>query len=286
MGYENIIAKSLNEQLKNPIADVLKEIRVTTLLRRSRFIKKEGASTSTILLHFIYMLVMNKNIASFIKYSKESLSKDVYYRALKSNKYQWQKLLMLTVLKLIDKVSILHRGKTIKVLILDDTVENKRGSHIEGVCDRIHSNKENRFVRGINMLSLVFNDGYSNFMLDFALKFNKKLKIDLEHFKHQFYHTSALAKRKSEGLESKLNIAVRMVARALKAGIEADYLLVDSWYSKPVFIKEIKALNLDIISRIANNPRICNFDNRYKTLTRTYDILIKMTRRKKETTMV
>lgn len=281
MGYENIITKTLSDQLRNPIADVLKEIRIATLLKRSRFIKKEGASTSTILLHFIYMLVMNKNIASFIKYSKESLSKDVYYRALKSEKYQWQKLLILATLKLIDKVSVLHRGKTIKVLILDDTIEDKRGSHIEGVCERVYSNKESRFVRGINMVSLVFNDGYSNFMLDFALKFNEKLKINLEHFKHQFYHTSASAKRKSEGLETKLTIAVRMVKRALKAGIRADYLLVDSWYSKPIFIKEIKALNLDVISRIANNSRIWNFDNRHKTLTRIYDILIKTTQRKR-----
>ncbi len=75
MGYENTITKAINTQLKNPLVSVLKEIRIETLLRQSNFIKKEGTPPSTILLHFISMLLMNKNIASFIKYSKESLSK-------------------------------------------------------------------------------------------------------------------------------------------------------------------------------------------------------------------
>ena len=130
------------------------------------------------------------------------------------------------------------------------------------------------------MVSLNYNDGYSNFMIDFALKFNKRLKIRIEDFKHRFYHTSTFHKRKKEGLQSKLVIAANMVRRAVKAGIEADYLLVDSWYSKPVFIKDIQEIKLHLITRIANNPKIWQFDSKYKTLTRIYAILIKTTQRK------
>lgn len=280
MGIENTIINAISKQLKNPILDVLKEIKIERLLKQSDFVKKEGVSTATILLHFIYMLVLNKKTSDFIKYSGESLKKDVYYRALQNKKFQWRKLLMLITVKLISKVSQLHKGKRDKVLILDDTIEDKRGKKIEGVCDKLWSNKAGRLLRGINMVSLTFNDGYSNFMLDFALKFNKKLKVDLENFKHQFYHTSLSSKRRKESLESKLQIAVAMIQRAIHAGIKADYLLVDSWYSKPVFIKEIKALGLDTISRIANSTTIWNFEGRHKTLNRIYDILIKSKARK------
>lgn len=281
MSYENVITDVVSNQLKNPIPGVLKQVKIASLLKRSKLIKKDGASTSTILLHFIYMLVMNKSVASFIKYSKESLSKDVYCRALKNPKYQWQKLLLLTTMRLIANVSRLQELKAVKVLILDDTIEDKTGKKIEGVCDNVYSNKAQRAVRGLNMVSLTYNDGYSNFLIDFALKFNKKLKIKVEDFKHQFYHTSTADKRKQEGLQTKLAIAAAMVKRALKAGVRADYLLVDSWYAKPKFIKEIKALNLDVIARMANNPRIWQFANRYKTLSRTYEILIKTARRKR-----
>jgi hypothetical protein len=280
MGLENTIINAISKQLKNPILDVLKEIKIERLLQQSNFVKKEGVPTATILLHFIYMLIINKTTSTFIKYSKDSFKKDVYYRALQNRKFQWRKLLMLISVKLISKVSTLHKGKRVKVLIIDDTTEDKRGSKIEGVCDKLWSNKSGRQIRGINMVSLTYNDGYSNFMLDFALKFNKDIKVNLENFKHQFYHTNQLDKRKKEGLKSKLKIAVAMVDRVIKADIKADYLLVDSWYSKPVFVKDIRLLGLNIISRIVNSTKIWNFEGKHKTLNRIYSILIKSKARK------
>lgn len=46
---------------------------------------------------------------------------------------------------------------------------------------------------------------------------------------------------------------------------------VDSWYSKPVFIKEMNDLGLKVISRIANNNKIWNFTNKEKTLNAIYE---------------
>ncbi len=160
MGLENTIINAISKQLKNPILDVLKEIKIERLLKQI-FCKKEGASTATILLHFIYMLILNKKTSSFIKYSNESLKKDVYYRALQNKKFQWRKLLMHITVKLISKVSKLHKGKSVKVLILDDNIEDKRGKKIEGVCDKLWSNKAGRLLRGINMVSLTFNEKQS-----------------------------------------------------------------------------------------------------------------------------
>jgi len=62
-----------------------------------------------------------------------------------------------------------------------------------------------------------------------------------------------------------------MVKRAVKSGIYADYLLVDSWYSKPVFLKEMNELGLKVISRIANNNKIWNFSTKEKTLNSIYE---------------
>ena len=38
--------------------------------------------------------------------------------------------------------------------------------------------------------------------------------------------------------------------RSQESGIYADYLLVDSWYSKPVFIETMNELGLQVISRM------------------------------------
>lgn len=47
-----------------------------------------------------------------------------------------------------------------------------------------------------------------------------------------------------------------MVKCALHQGIDADYLLVDSWYAKPDFIHQAGELGMPVIARIANNVRI------------------------------
>jgi hypothetical protein len=73
-----------------------------------------------------------------------------------------------------------------------------------------------------------------------------------------------------EIMKGKSQIAIDMVKRALKYGIYADYLLVDSWYSKPVFIKAINDLGLAVISRMANNNAIWNFVEKEKTLDAIY----------------
>ena len=42
----------------------------------------------------------------------------------------------------------------------------------------------------------------------------------------------------SQVIKGKNILALEMLERALDNGIDADYLLVDSWYAKPNFIKE------------------------------------------------
>lgn len=64
-----------------------------------------------------------------------------------------------------------------------------------------------------------------------------------------------------------------MVKRAVNQGIEADYLLVDSWYAKPDFIHESGELGMPVIARIANNVRIWNFKGEYKTLDMLHNSL-------------
>ena len=54
MSYENIITDEISLRLKNPIIKVLREIKIDKILKKSNFIKKDGAATSTILLHFIF----------------------------------------------------------------------------------------------------------------------------------------------------------------------------------------------------------------------------------------
>ena len=266
MSIESQMLTIINDKLKNPIYETLRLLGIKSILRRSNFSKKEGVAAHMVVLHFVYMLIMNKKISTFMEQSDDSFKKDVYYRLLANPSYNWRRLLSLSFLKILSLLQKVQDSKAIRVFILDDTVEEKVGKNIEGSCENLYSNKEKRKVRGLNIVSLNYSDGFSNFMLDFAIAMNRYAQVALEDFRNRIDHRSTAYKRRAESLKGKSHLAIEMIKRAVQSGIYADYLLVDSWYSKPVFIKEMNELGLRVVSRIANNNRIWNFTGKEKTL--------------------
>ena len=252
MGLDDFIQTAMNNVLKNPILSVLRDINFSSILKQSNFIKRDiGVKPYMIILHFLYMFIINRKISSFMKYSNDSFKKDVYYRLLKDSRYNWRKLLLLTSTKLICKLHKLQKTTDVKVLIIDDTVEIKRGKYIQGSCRNLWSNKDHRTVKGLNIVSLNYSDSHTDMMLDFSINYNKNQTIN--------------------GNDGKNILALKMVNRVLKSGIYADYLLVDSWYAKPDFINTVQANGLDVIARVANNPRIWQFTGKYRTLEILYN---------------
>ena len=272
MQVQEEIIKAINTTLKNPIYQTMRLLGIKTILKSANFVKKrEGVALYLVVLHFVYMLVMNKKISTFINQSSESFKKDVYYRLLQNSSYNWRKLLSLTTLKILKLLHKLQNPSMIKVLIIDDTVEGKTGNYIEGSSESLWSNKEKRKIRGINVVSLNYSDGYSNFMIDFAIAMNNYAKVKLQEFTQKLDYRSVAYKRRLELTKTKLELSIDMIKRAIKSGIQADFLLVDSWYSKPVFIKQMNDLGLRVVTRIVNNNKIWNFMNKEKTLNAIYN---------------
>ncbi|ACZ11719.1 IS4 family transposase [Sulfurospirillum deleyianum] len=272
MNLQEQILSAINTTLKNPIYQTLQLLNIKSILHRANFVKKrEGVAPYLVVLHFVYMLVMNKKISSFMHQSNESFKKDTYYRLLQNSSYNWRKLLSLSTLKIIKLLHKVQDASSIKVFIMDDTVEGKTGKYIEGSRDGLWSNKEKRTIRGINVVSLNYSDGYSNFMIDFAMSMGNYARVKVEEFSTELDIRCNAYKRRMEIMEGKSKIALAMVKRAVHSGIYADYLLVDSWYSKPAFIQEMNDLGLKVISRIANNTKIWNFNDKEKTLNAMYE---------------
>ena len=100
---------------------------------------------------------------------------------------------------------------------------------------------------------LYFADNHSTFQLDFAISMNKSKRKEVDTFTHTLHHRSNAHTRRTETSKGKNKLALEMLKRALDQGITANYLLVDSWYVKPNFIKEVTNEGIDVVARIANN---------------------------------
>ncbi len=64
--------------MKNPILSLLKEIGIASILKQSIFTKCEvGVLHYLALLHFLYMIVLQKRQSAFIKQSDDVFGKDL-----------------------------------------------------------------------------------------------------------------------------------------------------------------------------------------------------------------
>ncbi|MCT7535810.1 hypothetical protein ACOTVP_10140 [Aliarcobacter butzleri] len=73
MELDNFIQTAMRRVLKNPILSILRDINFSSILKQSNFIKKDiGKSPYMIILHFLYMFIINKKISTFMKYSNDS----------------------------------------------------------------------------------------------------------------------------------------------------------------------------------------------------------------------
>ena len=77
MRLDNSIQTAISNLLKNPILSILRDINFSSILKQSNFIKRDiGKSTYLVILHFLYMFVINRKISSFMKYSNDSYLKE------------------------------------------------------------------------------------------------------------------------------------------------------------------------------------------------------------------
>ena len=68
MELDNFIQTAMRRVLKNPILSILRDINFSSILKQSNFIKKDiGKSPYMIILHFLYMFIINKKISTFMK---------------------------------------------------------------------------------------------------------------------------------------------------------------------------------------------------------------------------
>ncbi|MDA3865259.1 MAG: hypothetical protein PF489_00765 [Salinivirgaceae bacterium] len=149
----------------------------------------------------------------------------------------WRKLLLnfaKCFVKIIDKnVS----GQRASFFIADDYDLEKRTPFFEGIS-RVFNHVTNNYPFAYKFLTLGYSDGTSFFPLDFSLHNEKGKKKNfglISKQRKEQYHKkrdglSCGAKRKKElRTEKGLNL-IKMVKRAVKHGIIADYLFTDFWF--------------------------------------------------------
>ncbi len=200
------------------------------------------------------MIFENKNWFRTLdsKKSTDFPAKDTVYRFLNQSTFAWRRFLLNLSAYTIGKVTKLTNHNRPKVLIFDDSSYDRNRSKSVELLARCHdhSSQKVRFFKGFRMLTLGWSDGATFIPVDFSLLSSKKSQIN--GISDKIDKRSSGYKRRLEALQAAPEQMPDMIKRAMQAGIDASYVLMDSWFTHQPLIKNIKEQGLDVIGMVKN----------------------------------
>ena len=225
----------------NEFSTAIKELRIGTLLRRSNIRKSCGVSA--------YEVFQGKNLFRVLnsKHQDRAVSKNTYYRFLNDTSFNWTKLLLLLSAKVSSTFSALTRPERVKVLILDDSVIKRNRSKAVELLARIYEHVEHRYQKGFTMLTLGWSDVYSFLPVCFNMLSSAKKSNRYQEISDKIDQRSNGYKTRKESIFLKPDAAIMMVRRALEAGIRADYVLMNTWFTTEPMVKAVLETGFDVI---------------------------------------
>ena len=241
-----------NDHTSNQFSNALKELQIGKLMRKSNITKSCGVSAYEVFQFLLLLVFQGKNLFRFLnsKRKEQAVSKNTYYRFLNETSYNWSKFLLLLAVKVTAAFDKLTRPERVNVLVLDDTVIKRNRSKSVELLARVFDHVEHKFQKGFTLLTLGWSDGYSFIptgfnMLSSAAKSNRYNEISNEIDRR----TNGYKFRK-ESMMHKTDAAILLIKNALNAGINADYVLMDTWFTTEPMLKEILALGMDVIGMV------------------------------------
>jgi len=153
--------------------------------------------------------------------SNRLFGQDVFYRFVNNPNIDWR----MTHIKLVKRLlrqSSSDQDNPQTFMILDDSLIAKSGRQIEGVS-KVHDHTSGRWQLGYKFLGLSILRGNFSTILDFALASEGKKKVKASE-------PIRTSKRFQELAKDKITLACQLIGRAVSKGIQADYVLFDSWF--------------------------------------------------------
>lgn len=135
---------------------------------------------------------------------------------------------------------------------------------------RIHDHTVGRFVRGYNMLTLGWSDGFSFLSIDFAMLSSAKPGNRLCEMNQQLDKRTHGCKRRKEALMRKPDAVVTLLNNALAAGFSADYVLMDSWFTQATLLRALKERGLYVIGMVKALKQCYVFGGKQLSLQELY----------------
>jgi hypothetical protein len=257
MDHISITSESqANIHVQSKIDNFFDRFRVGTLLHRCGVRKRHGHGVRSLTQAIFTLPFVGKNFFRGIVINRDlPFGKDAAYQLLKGTTFNWRRLLLCLGQRLHSFFKRLTNEDRETVLIIDDSPYDRSRSKLVELLSRVYDHSTKRYLKGFRMLTLCWSDGVSCLPLDFALLSSVDAKKRLCNSQKALDKRCCAHQRRKEATVKATEHLETMVKRILSAGIQAQYLLMDSWFAMPATVTAL-ANHIDVIGMVKKSSRI------------------------------
>lgn len=244
-------------EIKCQFGEAIKELQISKLLKQSNIRKNAGKSAFDVFQFLLLLVFQNCNLYHFLNSKKQdtAYSKNTYYRFLNETRHNWQRFITLLAVKVTGRFHSLTKSNRVISLVLDDSVIPRERSKKVELLSYVYNHVIHKTVKGFNLLTLGWTDGYSFIPVGF------NMMASADEKKRVMPMSSTLDKRKNgykarqDAILKKPQAAIKLIHNALEAGIQASYVLMDTWFTNEPFIKEVITEGIDVIGMLKDTKQ-------------------------------
>ena len=257
MDHISIASKSQqNIHVQSKIDDFFNRFQIGTLLHHCGVRKRHGHGVRSLTQAIFTLPFVGKNFFRGIVINKDlAFGKDAAYQLLKGTTYNWRRLLLRLGQRLHRFFNRLTDENRETVLIIDDSSYDRSRSKLVELLCRVYDHSTRRYLKGFRMLTMCWSDGVSCLPLDFSLLSSSDAKKRLCDSQKVIDKRCCAYQRRKEAIVKATGHLEAMVKRILSAGIHAQYLLMDSWFTMPATVTAL-AEHIDVIGMVKKTPKV------------------------------
>ena len=251
-----------DQYITDRISYFFKQFQLGSLAHRCGIVKSKGVSPTELLLCIFSLPFLRLNLYRYFAVERLcDFGKDAVYDFMRSCRFSWRRFLLLLASRACAELQELTSDDRESVLILDDSTMHRPCSKSVELLARVYDHTTGKFLKGFRLLSLCWSDGSSLAPLDFALLSSPKAKNRLQEADDRLDQRTCGAKRRQEAITKSTELIAPMLKRAKAAGVQAKYLLMDSWFGMPAIIAKASE-HLPVICMIKRTKKVhYSFEN-------------------------
>ena len=246
-----------DEELFNTISNFFKLYKIGDLLRKCNACKQKGVPVLEIFKYKLCNIFSDRSMYMQMKTNsfRESFSKNTFYRFLVSAKTNWLRFTTLLSKKVIDSLEPLTSNDRVNAFIVDDSLFERTSCKKTELGAKVFDHCDRRYKKGFRLLSLLWTDGNTAVPVNSCLLSSTQDKNVIGP-EESFDGRSLAGQRRRLARTKGTKAMIELIRKALSAGIRADYVLFDTWFSSPAQLIDIKQLGLDAIAMIRKSPKL------------------------------